>query len=128
MIPRFQYIWILCSINRRDKKYNDFHEKSKEWWVQTQMNHEMDFPMGFPFVSLVFPHCLVWLVLDLIYTWISPISMFFLLIPDSSSDDSDSDLRVKNVSRLVMRPIGHSGKAKRGHLVFDAAYESGIIT
>src|SRR5689334_5088890 len=52
----------------------------------------------------------------------------FSLFLDSSSDDSDSDLRVKNVSRLVMRPIGHSGKAKRGHLVFDAAYESGIIT
>ena len=46
--------------------------------------------------------------------------------PDSSSDDSDSDSRVKNVCRLVMRPTGHSGKALRGHLLFDASFESGI--
>jgi len=61
------------------------------------------------------------------YTWISPIVifLFFVSIPGSSSD-SDSEGQVRNVSRLVLRPPGHSGKAKKGHLVFDAAFESGI--
>ncbi|XP_054162358.1 cytosolic carboxypeptidase 6-like [Oppia nitens] len=36
-------------------------------------------------------------------------------------------MKLTNVSRLVMRPIGHSGKAKKGHLVFDASFESGNL-
>lgn len=32
-----------------------------------------------------------------------------------------------NVSRVIIRPPGHSGKAKRGHLCFDAAFETGNL-
>lgn len=31
------------------------------------------------------------------------------------------------MNRLVMRPPGHSGKAKKGHLVFDAMFEGGNL-
>ena len=30
------------------------------------------------------------------------------------------------MERVVMRPPGHSGKAKKGHLCFDAIYERGM--
>ena len=43
--------------------------------------------------------------------------------PDS--DDSDNEGGLGNVERVVMRPPGHSGKAKKGHLCFDAIYETG---
>ena len=29
------------------------------------------------------------------------------------------------MTRVVMRPPGQSGKAKRGHLCFDASFETG---
>ncbi|GFS56741.1 hypothetical protein TNIN_314631, partial [Trichonephila inaurata madagascariensis] len=45
----------------------------------------------------------------------------------SSSSDGDNAGEVKNVARLVMRPPGHSGKAKKGHLVFDASFEGGNL-
>lgn len=31
------------------------------------------------------------------------------------------------MSRVITRPPGHSGKAKRGHLCFDAAFETGNL-
>lgn len=31
------------------------------------------------------------------------------------------------MSRVIIRPPGHSGKAKRGHLCFDAAFETGNL-
>ena len=43
------------------------------------------------------------------------------------SDDSDNEGGLGNVERVVMRPPGHSGKAKKGHLCFDAIYETGEI-
>ncbi|KAM7249102.1 hypothetical protein ACFE04_021586 [Oxalis oulophora] len=43
---------------------------------------------------------------------------------DSESDDSDGEGGLGNVSRVVMRPPGHSGKAKKGHLCFDASFET----
>ena len=45
------------------------------------------------------------------------------ICPDS--DDSDNEGGLGNVERVVMRPPGHSGKAKKGHLCFDAIYETG---
>jgi len=42
------------------------------------------------------------------------------------SDDSDNEGGLGNVERVVMRPPGHSGKAKRGHLCFDASFETGF--
>ena len=52
----------------------------------------------------------------------------YLLHSDSvpaDSDDSDNEGGLGNVERVVMRPPGHSGKAKKGHLCFDAIYETG---
>jgi len=49
-----------------------------------------------------------------------------LSILGSSSESDSEEGQVRNISRLVLRPPGHSGKAKKGHLVFDAAFESGI--
>ncbi|XP_035227983.1 cytosolic carboxypeptidase 6-like, partial [Stegodyphus dumicola] len=46
---------------------------------------------------------------------------------ESSSSDGENAGEVKNVARLVMRPPGHSGKAKKGHLVFDASFEGGNL-
>ena len=43
------------------------------------------------------------------------------------SDDSDNEGGLGNVEKVVMRPPGHSGKAKKGHLCFDAIYEAGGI-
>lgn len=45
----------------------------------------------------------------------------------SDSEDSDGEGGLGNVSRVVIRPPGHSGKAKRGHLCFDAAFETGNL-
>uniref|UniRef100_A0A8D8VZJ2 Cytosolic carboxypeptidase 6 n=2 Tax=Cacopsylla melanoneura TaxID=428564 RepID=A0A8D8VZJ2_9HEMI len=45
----------------------------------------------------------------------------------ADSEDSDNDGGMGNVTRLVMRPPGHSGKAKRGHLCFDASFETGNL-
>ena len=44
----------------------------------------------------------------------------------SDSDDSDTEGGLGNVERVVMRPPGHSGKAKRGHLCFDSSFETGM--
>ncbi|XP_011302716.1 cytosolic carboxypeptidase 6 [Fopius arisanus] len=43
------------------------------------------------------------------------------------SDDSDAEGGLGNVSRVIIRPPGHSGKAKKGHLCFDAAFETGNL-
>lgn len=43
------------------------------------------------------------------------------------SEDSDGEGGLGNVNRLIMRPPGHSGKAKRGHLCFDASFETGNL-
>ncbi|XP_063709238.1 cytosolic carboxypeptidase 6 [Culicoides brevitarsis] len=45
----------------------------------------------------------------------------------SDSEDSDAEGGLGNVSRVIIRPPGVSGKAKRGHLCFDAAYETGNL-
>ncbi|KAK9693031.1 Zinc carboxypeptidase [Popillia japonica] len=43
------------------------------------------------------------------------------------SDESDGEGSLGNVNRIIMRPPGHSGKAKRGHLCFDASFETGNL-
>lgn len=50
--------------------------------------------------------------------------MIFL---STDSEDSDGEGGLGNVSRVIIRPPGHSGKAKRGHLCFDAAFETGNL-
>ncbi len=50
---------------------------------------------------------------------------FLVYFPDS--DDSDTEGGLGNVERVVMRPPGHSGKAKQGHLCFDASFETGNL-
>ena len=51
----------------------------------------------------------------------------FCIFRCSDSDDSDNEGGLGNVERVVMRPPGHSGKAKKGHLCFDAIYETGNL-
>ncbi|XP_021922718.1 cytosolic carboxypeptidase 6 isoform X2 [Zootermopsis nevadensis] len=46
---------------------------------------------------------------------------------DEDSEDSDAEGGLGNVTRVVMRPPGQSGKAKRGHLCFDASFETGNL-
>ncbi|KAF6216574.1 hypothetical protein GE061_000917 [Apolygus lucorum] len=43
------------------------------------------------------------------------------------SEDSENEGSMGNVTRVVMRPPGHSGKAKKGHLCFDASFECGNL-
>ncbi|CAG7722875.1 unnamed protein product [Allacma fusca] len=50
-----------------------------------------------------------------------------VLMLNRKSDDSDAEGGLGNVTRVVLRPPGHSGKAKRGHLCFDASYECGNL-
>lgn len=46
---------------------------------------------------------------------------------DSGSSDSGDDAVVGNVSKLIVYPPQYSGKAKKGHLIFDACFESGNL-
>ncbi|CAH0602919.1 unnamed protein product [Chrysodeixis includens] len=45
----------------------------------------------------------------------------------SDSEESDGEGGLGNLSRLIVRPPGQSGKAKRGQLCFDAAFECGNL-
>lgn len=45
----------------------------------------------------------------------------------ADSEDSEGEGGLGNVSRVIIRPAGVSGKAKRGHLCFDAAFETGNL-
>ncbi|XP_024085692.1 cytosolic carboxypeptidase 6 [Cimex lectularius] len=47
--------------------------------------------------------------------------------PVHESEDSENEGSMGNVTRVVMRPPGHSGKAKKGHLCFDASFETGNL-
>ena len=38
--------------------------------------------------------------------------------------DSENEGSQTNVSRLLIRPPGHTGKAQKGHLAFEATFES----
>ena len=49
----------------------------------------------------------------------------FKFFHNIDSDDSDTEGGLGNVERVVMRPPGHSGKAKKGHLCFDSSFETG---
>ena len=49
----------------------------------------------------------------------------FKIFHNIDSDDSDTEGGLGNVERVVMRPPGHSGKAKKGHLCFDSSFETG---
>ena len=46
-------------------------------------------------------------------------------MPCLESEESDEEDGTGNVTRMVMRPPGHSGKAKKGHLCLDASFETG---
>ncbi|KAL0119285.1 hypothetical protein PUN28_009693 [Cardiocondyla obscurior] len=45
----------------------------------------------------------------------------------ADSEDSDAEGGLGNVNKMVMRPPGHSGKAKKGHICFDATFETGNL-
>ena len=44
-----------------------------------------------------------------------------------SGSDSDNEGVINNISRLVLRPPGHTGKAKKGFLCFDSLFEGGNL-
>ncbi|XP_025404712.1 cytosolic carboxypeptidase 6 isoform X2 [Sipha flava] len=46
---------------------------------------------------------------------------------DYESDSDEGEAGLGNVTRVIMRPVGHSGKAKKGHLCFDASFETGNL-
>ncbi|KAK4475858.1 hypothetical protein MN116_001107, partial [Schistosoma mekongi] len=48
---------------------------------------------------------------------------------ESAASDSDgiNDAVVGNVSKLTIIPSGYTGKIKKGHLIFDACFESGNL-
>lgn len=43
----------------------------------------------------------------------------------TGSSDSGDDAVVGNVNKLLVYPPGYTGKPKKGHLIFDACFESG---
>ena len=55
------------------------------------------------------------------------ITDLFCLYIYAESEESDEEDGTGNVTRLVMRPPGHSGKAKKGHLCLDASFETGNL-
>ena len=38
--------------------------------------------------------------------------------------DSENEGILTNIQRLVIRPPGHTGKAKKGHVCFDGSHET----
>lgn len=43
----------------------------------------------------------------------------------TGSETGGDDALLGNVSKLTVTPPGHTGVARKGHLVFDACFESG---
>ncbi|TKS74582.1 Cytosolic carboxypeptidase 6 [Collichthys lucidus] len=46
---------------------------------------------------------------------------------DTGSEGGGEDALVGNVNKLTVSPPGYSGAPRRGHLVFDACFESGNL-
>ncbi|XP_019764903.2 cytosolic carboxypeptidase 6 [Dendroctonus ponderosae] len=63
----------------------------------------------------------------MINTGYDPLQHTSVYYGKEDSDDSDGEGGLGNVNRQIMRPPGHSGKAKRGHLCFDASFECGNL-
>ncbi|TSN76558.1 Cytosolic carboxypeptidase 6 [Bagarius yarrelli] len=45
----------------------------------------------------------------------------------TGSETAGDDALLGNVSKLTVTPPGHTGAARKGHLVFDACFESGNL-
>lgn len=41
-----------------------------------------------------------------------------------ADSDSENEGVLTNIQRLVIRPPGHTGKAKKGHVCFDGGHET----
>ena len=41
-----------------------------------------------------------------------------------ADSDSENEGILNNIQRLVIRPPGHTGKAKKGHICFDGGFET----
>ncbi|KAF1385722.1 hypothetical protein PFLUV_G00110740 [Perca fluviatilis] len=46
---------------------------------------------------------------------------------ETGSDTGGEDALVGNVNKLMVSPPGYSGASRKGHLVFDACFESGNL-
>ena len=42
----------------------------------------------------------------------------------AADSDSENEGILTNIQRLVIRPPGHTGKAKKGHVCFDGGHET----
>lgn len=51
-------------------------------------------------------------------------SFFFTFTATGSAMGSD-DIIAGNVSKYIVLPAGYCGQPKKGHLIFDACFESG---
>lgn len=49
----------------------------------------------------------------------------FYCVCSSGSEAGGEDALVGNVNKLTVSPPGYSGALRKGHLVFDACFESG---
>nr|XP_015211750.1 PREDICTED: BEN domain-containing protein 5-like isoform X2 [Lepisosteus oculatus] len=47
--------------------------------------------------------------------------------PDTGSETGGEDSLVGNVNKLLVTPLGHTGLPRKGHLIFDACFESGNL-
>lgn len=64
----------------------------------------------------------VWCVCVLVFT--SVILHICILFTASESDSTEEPV-VGNVNKFAVVPPGYAGKPKKGHLIFDACFESG---
>lgn len=55
------------------------------------------------------------------YNW----TLFCNCLCSSGSEAGTEDALVGNVSKLMVSPPGYTGVPRKGHLVFDACFESG---
>ncbi|XP_067085526.1 LOW QUALITY PROTEIN: cytosolic carboxypeptidase 6 [Osmerus mordax] len=46
---------------------------------------------------------------------------------DTGSEAGGEDALVGNVNKLLVAPLGYTGAQRKGHLVFDACFESGNL-
>jgi len=48
-------------------------------------------------------------------------------VPEAGNDMGNDDAIGGNVSKYMVLPSGYCGQSKKGHLIFDACFESGNL-
>uniref|UniRef100_A0A803YKC3 Cytosolic carboxypeptidase N-terminal domain-containing protein n=1 Tax=Meleagris gallopavo TaxID=9103 RepID=A0A803YKC3_MELGA len=65
------------------------------------------------------------LVLNCVFFF--PCSCFISAFAATGSDTGGDEIIAGNVNKYTVLPAGYSGQPKKGHLVFDACFESGNL-